>query len=413
MLITKERVVAAIARAPAIKPVLARLAKRAAAGKPLPETFSATGLDYAAQRELEGLFGTVGQRTADGRVSFPVMPPLREPGEWHELLPALGVAEKDKDKDEEENIFERLKLLEPFVSPLVDKMSANEEIKRYLARCEDRSDWITLFRKFSKSIEIREYARPRTLSQLGSDWFNDSKKLRSGALRRQLAVIISAMFGGNPDDERKLFENFGIVDNPYTSIVSVSLPIVLKVGNETLDFPWRLHQMGLACQLTTELLRRVTELSWCSKDKVIVTSENAAPFAEFAQAGIPCIYTEGYPNYAVKKCLSMLGRCEALRFVHEGDADLDGFRIAAEVSRYACPIRVSASKVLYLAKRNGCQFGKPFSEEQRARIKAFLADSKNADFQYLNEIRQILDLGIWIEQESFNTILDGWKGRWK
>ena len=75
MLITKEKILDAIERAPAIKPVLARLAKRAAAGKPLPETFSATGLDYAAQRELESLFGTVGKRTADGRVYISVMPP--------------------------------------------------------------------------------------------------------------------------------------------------------------------------------------------------------------------------------------------------------------------------------------------------------------------------------------------------
>ena len=409
---TKETVIAAIARAPAIKPVLVRLAKRAAAGKKLPETFSATGLDYAAQRELEGIVLLPGVRQPDDRVYFALVKPMNDPALWRGLLPVLGIEEK-KSRDDNEDVFERLKLLEPFVAPLVDKMAANEEIKRYLARCEDRSDWITLFRKFSKSVETREYGRSRTLSQLGSDWFNDSKKLRSGPLRRQLAVIISAMFGGDPDDERKLFENFGIVDNPYTSIVSVSLPIVLKVGDETFDFPCRFHEMGLACQLTTELLRRVTEISWCSKDKVIVTSENAAPFAEFAKAGIPCIYTEGYPNYAVKMCLSMLRRHEALKWVHEGDADLDGFCIAAEVARFVNVSRASASKALYLAQRNGCQFGKPLSDEQRARIKAFLSDSKNERFPYLNEIRQILDLGIWIEQESFNTILDGWKGRWK
>ena len=88
-----ERVVQAIARAPAIKPVLVRLAKRVAAGKPLPETFSATGLDYSAQRELESLFGTVGRRTTDGRVYISVVPLLREPGEWRGLLFVIGVAE--------------------------------------------------------------------------------------------------------------------------------------------------------------------------------------------------------------------------------------------------------------------------------------------------------------------------------
>ena len=183
MLITKEKILAAIERAPTIKPVLVRLAKRAAAGKKLPETFSATGLDYAAQRELEGIVLLPGVRQPDGRVYFALVKPLNDPALWRGLLPVLGAEEAPR---EEENIFERLKLLEPFVAPLVDKMAANEEIKRYLARCDDRSDWITLFRQFSKSVETRECGSPRTLSQLGSDWFNDSKKLRSGPLRRQL-----------------------------------------------------------------------------------------------------------------------------------------------------------------------------------------------------------------------------------
>ena len=187
---TKEAIIAAIARAPAIKPVLVRLAKRVAAGKPLPETFSATGLDYSAQRELESLFGTVGRRTTDGRVYLSVGPPLREPGEWRELISALGVAEGDNGNDDED-VFARLKLLAPDMAEFIDRLAAKEEIARFVAKRENRRDWLKLFKCLMDRFSSEERCVITTLSQLGSDWFNDSKKLRSGALRRQLVFMIA------------------------------------------------------------------------------------------------------------------------------------------------------------------------------------------------------------------------------
>ena len=302
-----ERVVQAIARAPAIKPVLVRLAKRAAAGKPLPETFSATGLDYAAQRELEGLFGTVGQRTADGRVYISVMPPLREPGEWRELISALGVAEGDNGNDDED-VFQRLKLLEPDMAEFIDRLAAKEEIARFVAKRENRRDWMKLFKCLVDRFSSEECGIITTLSQLGSDWFNDSKKLRSGALRRQLVLLIATARDLDPSDERLVLDVALIIDNPYTSSVTFSAPvnITLKDGS-VFDFADRLFARGMAAQLPLETVLNIRSVEWAGDKNEVVTSENAAPFAQMVANKIPCVYTAGYPGLAVKVFLHKLG----------------------------------------------------------------------------------------------------------
>ena len=91
-----------------------------------------------------------------------------------------------------------------------------------------------------------------------------------------------------------------------------------------------------------------------------------------------------------------------LRCTHDGDADLDGFRIAQMVSD--C-IRVSYSrpiKALYWAQRSKTPVGIPLSDEQRKRAEAFLAKDPNGHIAA--EVREMLAWGRWIEQESFDSI---------
>ena len=60
--LNKTALAAAIQKAPAVAGVLKKLAGKVARGVALPGSFTAKGLDYDAQRELEHLFGTIGQR---------------------------------------------------------------------------------------------------------------------------------------------------------------------------------------------------------------------------------------------------------------------------------------------------------------------------------------------------------------
>ena len=103
--------------------------------------------------------------------------------------------------------------------------------------------------------------------------------------------------------------------------------------------------------------------------------------------------------------LLSLFRASGVRCVHEGDADLDGFRIADEVAKSIPVERVVAMETLSLAGKNDLSIGIPLMAAQRSRAEAFLA--RHLDFAYAGAIRTMLDWGRWIEQESFPAILEG------
>jgi hypothetical protein len=301
---------------------------------------------------------------------------------------------------DDEDVFARLKLIVPDGDWYVDRMAASEEIRRFVAKPERRREWLT----FAKCALDRFLTAPRpitTLSQLGSDWFSDSKKLRSGPWRRQLVAIYEAILNYSSEDERKFLEEFGIADNPYTSCVTFCAPLVFWIGNEEFDFPKKLYDKRMACQLPLETVLAISQIGWCGTVKELTTSENASPFLDLVKAGVPCVYTEGYPNMAVSCMLKRLSGFN-LRCTHDGDADLDGFRIAQMVSD--C-IQVSYSrpvKALYWAQRSKTPVGIPLSDEQRKRAEAFLAKDPNGHIAA--EVREMLAWGRWIEQESFDSI---------
>ena len=409
MTLVHERISGAIARAPTLRPVLRKLTDKVARGVALPARFSVGELGYAAQRELEGLLGVVGKRTPDGRVSFPLPDEVRNPSAWQEAIDYFGLARGDD--GEGEDVFGRLKLLLPKTAWMLDLLAEREDVSRFVADRENGRDWMRLFRYVMERRLLCNAYCAITLSQLGSDCFGNSKKLRTGALRRQLAQILGVFGDMDPLDERAVFARFGIVDNPYTTSVTVFAPFVIQCGNgKTFDFPHLLFRQGLACQLPLETVGAISQIKWCKEsNSIITTSENAAPFAGMVRRGFPCLYTEGYPNTCVSGLLSMF-HASGVRCVHEGDADLDGFRIADEVAK-AIPVeQVVAADVLSLAVKNNLPVGIPLTDAQRSRAEAFLAE--NPDFESAGAIRKMLDWGRWVEQESFESLL-GRKGAMK
>ncbi len=398
----KDCISAAIEREPSVRPVLRKLADKVARGVAPPARFSVGEFDYEAQRELEGLLGVVGKRMADGRVSFSLPDELREPSAWQEAIAFFGLARGDDGEDED--IFARLKLLLPETAWVLDTLAERDEVSRFVADRENGRNWMRLFRHVMEKRLLCNAYCDITLSQLGSDCFGDSKKLRSGALRRQLAQILGAFDDMDPSDERAVFARFGIIDNPYTTSATVFAPFIFwcRDVRRPFDFPYLLFRQGLACQLPLETVGSIGRIEWCKdSDPLITTSENAAPFAGMVRRGIPCLYTEGYPNTCVTGLLSTF-QANGVRCVHEGDADLDGFRIADEVAK-AIPLeRVVAADALALAVKNDLPVGIPLTDAQRSRAEVFLVG--NPDFEYAVTIRKMLAWGRWIEQESFGKI---------
>ena len=84
--LNKTALAAAIQKAPAVAGVLKKLAGKVARGVALPGSFTAKGLDYDAQRELEHLFGTIGQRQPDGSFYIQLHEFLRGPEIWREAM---------------------------------------------------------------------------------------------------------------------------------------------------------------------------------------------------------------------------------------------------------------------------------------------------------------------------------------
>ena len=406
-MLSKSEIKTAIEKAPAVGDAVKKLASKIARGMRLPETYSVKNLDYSAQRELERLFGTIGQRTPDGRFYIPILPIFHDQAVWREALEYFGLVKEERDC-EDEDIFARLKLLMLDLTPLIDSLAVDEEVVRFVSKAENRKDWKRLFQSLVERFSSPECGLVTTLSQLGSDWFGNSKKLRSGALRRQLVVILAILSDMDREDERLVLEGALIVDNPYTSSVTFSLPVTLIMKDgAAFDYPSRYHKRRMAVQLPLETVVDIERVEWDAKPQTITTSENAAPFANMVAEGGACVYTAGFPSLAVKIFLNKLSKSGS-ECIHEGDADLDGFRIAEEVGNCIQLKKVVASDVL---KKASLDAGRELSSEQMKRTSAFLFNPKYRDYEFADEVRSILVRGKWIEQESFAGILKGRGGK--
>lgn len=380
-----------------LRPFLIRMAKRARQGNPLPAHFTVRDLDYAAQGELERLLGTPVARKADGTVSGVLPSRWREPLAWHKIILALELARGDEVAESVEIFLARLVLCVPKTRELIDTLQKLPEVIRFLQNPAHRESWKRLLQGvFNRACT--NIVEEKTLSQLGSDWLNDSKSLRTGPLRRQLVLMLSALSERDirDIDERSIFGAYGIIENLYTSFVTFFAPLVFTTdAGETFDFPARLFGAGQACTLPSETVGRIRSIEWRGEDRTLVTSENAAPFARYVSLGRPAFYTEGYPNCTAQHLLRVLGAA-GVTADHAGDADLDGFRIAALVGKCLPVSRIVAASVVH---NPGGIVGIPLTETQQIRARRFLSSFPQAP--YAGEVATLLDRGCWYEQEAF------------
>lgn len=384
-----------LAATPELRPLFLRWIRAAVKGKMLPETFTAPNLDFEAQRRLEKLLMTQTVRTAEGKVCGTLPPMLREPSVWSKLAAALGVAQGESNVESVSDFLLRLQWSRSAAAGALKILGESPEVVRHLSEARNRTNWKTLFES-GLSMAQHPSGDLLTLSQLGSDWFNDSKILRTGPLRRQLVLILAALSGMEAEDEKGVLAALGIEANPYTSSVTVFAPFAFELQDGTyFDFPFRLYKQGLVCQLPAETLLSIARIEWLGETKEIATSENAAPLLRFVGAGKPVLYTEGYPNYAVLTLMAHFAE-QGLVAEHWGDADLDGLRIAALVQSNlpgSCVVAVDI-----LANPEGLT-GIALTDTQRRRLERFI--EQNPTCPYMESLKHILVRGYWYEQESF------------
>lgn len=379
---------------PGLRALFIRWARMAAKGESLPASFTVRGVGFGGQRDLESLLMTRTSRTTDGKVRGSLPPTLREPSAWHDVIAELGMPALQAEPESVADFLLRLEWLHPEVAVVLEDLKETPEVVRHLSKEANRTGWKTLF----ESVLRMGRHLPdcfMTLSQLGSDWFNDSKALRSGPLRRQLVLIIAAFAHIGADDEKNVLSAWGIEPNPYTSSVTVFAPFVFWLDDGTcFDYPLKLYEKGLVCQLPAETVLKMSRVEW-QGEKKLATSENAAPILRFVETGRPVLYTEGYPNCAVLNLMRLLAECGVVA-VHWGDADLDGFRIANLVCGNMPGSSVAASRVL---ETPGDLPGIPLSSAQRRRVERFIGQHPSC--AYLGDLNRLLDRGRWYEQESF------------
>jgi hypothetical protein len=378
-------------RCPAMRPWLLRAARRAAAGETLPATLTLGDVpeDKAVRRELEELFP--GCREQNGRLKVRLDEVLREPTRWQPLADLLGVrppppAPSDSPEALLSRTLQRLKLLHPDDTAFIGTLGRSDPLRRFFRSAPSAPD--DLVALFDARAALRTAAAGLTLSELGAKCFNDSKALRNGPLRQQLEHLLRLQADHPDDDTAGLFRACGIIENPYTTHVVVFAPFAYRTHEGAwLDWPRCLWLRGEAAILSWKTVRALTAIRFEEPCPTLVTSENAAPFHRLVETRRASLYTEGYPNAAVKTLLRHAAQTGATAR-HWGDTDLDGYRIAEQIGRCIPTALVAPPPSTRLLR---------LTHDQHRRLSRFLDD--HPDFPYLFELRHTLAHG-WLEQEQ-------------
>ncbi len=316
---------------------------------------------------------------------------MREAAYWRPLVDAIGVEKKIDSATIitalETDTIKRLKIMFRDEKTVIESLAKDGTIRKFIGTDKDKA---TQYLKLFKAYTVLKRQECTTLSQLGSDTFNDSKALRSGSLLAQLDKILRTAYEHPDIPTAELHENCGIIDNPYTSHVIIFAPFSYITENGVAyDHPAQLFQNGEATILPWETVQQIREIK-CSDALKLITSENAAPFLRLVRKGIPALYTEGYPNTSVRVLLRRFNEVGG-SVEHFGDTDLDGYRIAEQISR------IIPLDGLYKSERVSTLPHRELTEPQKQRLTTFI--EQHPDFRFIPQLHHTLAYG-WVEQEA-------------
>ena len=389
---TSEEIKIKLLGVPDAVPLLKRIVQHARSRELLPKRIilGQESNDTAIFRLLNWILS--GRCLVENRKYVVTLPESMRPATyWRPLVEAIGFEEKPNTAALatalEINTIKRLKLMFHGEKELIENLRRDGTIRKFVGTDKDKAtQYLNVFEAYAT---LKKYDCT-TLSQLGSDIFNDSKALRAGALLAQLDKLLRIAYDHPDIPTSELHENCGIIDNPYTSHVIVFAPFSYTTNDGIeYDHPQKLFENGQATVLPWETVQRIREVKSLAPLK-LVSSENAAPFLRLTREGIPSLYTEGYPNTSVRVLLRRFSEVGA-SVEHFGDTDLDGYRIAEQISRV---IRLDG---LYNSGRVSILPHKDLTAAQKQRLTSFI--EQHPDFRFINELRHTLESG-WVEQEA-------------
>jgi len=251
-----------------------------------------------------------------------------------------------------------------------------------------------------------ESPAPIHLSDLGARIGASSKFFRPGERGTRLLADALLFLSGEPsrtpDARAAALERAGLLFSPTAYSVLVCGP--LSVGTPPLDFPYGLAQRGKAAMLTLDTLEGA---ALQPRAQAVLTIENEAPFLaaikEGLQRNILLVMTGGFPNRAVLALLKAVASSTGAAWMHWGDTDLAGIRIARileqAVSQPPTFFRCQPEDVRRLKARLI-----PLSAEATKAIAHDLAANDRAAGTDI--LRTTLQEGGWLEQEAWEPADD-------
>ena len=243
-----------------------------------------------------------------------------------------------------------------------------------------------------------------TLSDLGAQFFNNSKALRSGEQHRLFCDLLLAFKAFALPyarvDRSRILKFFNIVQNPSSIKVTLFGPLLYRKQGVVYDWIKRLWQMGECATLSWDNIEGIEKM-WLPDDgniQSLITCENETPFFQMVreQKDAVILYTAGYPNRAVTQLVRLIGKgSEMVKGLHWGDSDFHGLRIALLINQLN-PCRLWRCDLPAL-KRNKDKLI-PLDARQKQQGQDFL--NENPTFIYAEELEWSIKWG-WLEQEAW------------
>nr|WP_243436251.1 Wadjet anti-phage system protein JetD domain-containing protein [Acanthopleuribacter pedis] len=246
---------------------------------------------------------------------------------------------------------------------------------------------------------LLEADEPIALADLSTRFTGHSKRLREGAILETVAIWLALSLGEPPpqtaDARRRLLEEQGLLFHLTSIRVTLAGPLVYQLDGFRHDWIARHAASGLSATLPLDVVEAVARFEIVEPGVRVITCENETPFYQLTQTHRDlCIYTEGFPNRAVKLLLEKLSpRPE--RVHHWGDSDLAGLRIAAQLAR-TTPVALWRCDLATLKRLTN--HARPMTDQEKKRALRFL--ERTPDFEFPEELRFSLDHG-WLEQEAW------------
>ena len=309
-------------------------------------------------------------------------------------------ADTFKNQQQVKTIFDRMQLAYPNYVVVYERFYQQKPY--WLRRInEDGADVVQeeLLRIGQIISFLRKNEIPLGWSELGARFCNDSKALKATELTKLVGnalLILEGKIGSfNQDLRKQVFDACHIIDNPTAIKVAVSGPV--QYFKKETRFSWieDLWQLNEAALLTLENLHNIELCPFPKTITRVITIENETPFCRLKEEvkDAIVIYTEGYPNEAVLTFYENLP--SHLTYLHWGDTDFDGLRIAAILDRIH-PLtlwRCGLDDINPLRNRLI-----PLSKQNRERAQEYL--NKHPDFKFKYELMVAITNG-WLEQESW------------